>query len=107
MLAGTARGCALFGDRWLVGPCAAVGIGRLHGVGVGYDEVATDNVLWSAVGAGVVAEAPVWEAVFWGLSAEVWRPLSRLTFSVQNAGTAWESPPVEGSLALRLGVRAW
>ena len=107
LLAGTVRGCAVFGDRWFVGPCAAVGIGRLHGVGVGYDEVGTDNVLWSAVGAGVVAEAPVWEDVFWGVSAEVWRPLSRLTFSVQNAGTAWESPPVAGSFSLRLGVQAW
>jgi len=107
LLAGTLRGCGVFGDRWFVGPCVAVGVGRLHGVGVGYDEVGTDNLLWAAVGAGVVAEAPVWGPVFWGGSAELWRPLSRQTFSVQNAGTAWESPPVVGSLGLRLGVRGW
>jgi hypothetical protein len=107
LLFGTARACYAWGERFRVGPCASFGIGQLRGVGIGYPSVASQNLTWTAFGAGAVAEGPMWERVFWGISGTLWLPSQRSSFSVQNVGTAWESSPVGGALALRLGFRIW
>lgn len=107
LLFGSARACYTFGERYSIGPCAQFGLGRLHGVGIGYSNVGSQNLLWSALGASLVAEGPVWGRVFWGLSASAWWPTRRSTFSVENVGIAWESRRFAGSAALRLGLRLW
>jgi hypothetical protein len=107
MLFASLRGCYTWGERLFVGPCALLGLGRLRGVGIGYPSVASQDLPWTAVGMGVVAEGPVWGRVFWGISASVWLPTRRSTFSVENLGIAWESSTLAGSVAARLGFRIW
>ena len=104
LLFGSLRACYAWGGRFWVGPCAELGLGQLRGSGLGYATASTKSLLWSAVGAGVVAEGPVWGRVFWGLSANAWLPTRRSSFSVENRGTAWEASPVGGVFAGRLGL---
>ncbi len=99
------RACYVWGERLSVGPCASFGIGRLQGVGIGYQDLATRNLTWTAVAAGLVAEGPVWGRVFWGATGGLWWPTHQSSFSVQNVGTAWESSRLAGSVALRVGFR--
>ncbi|HWZ91204.1 MAG TPA: hypothetical protein VNW92_20225 [Polyangiaceae bacterium] len=107
LLFGSARACYVWGKNFSVGPCAAFGVGRLRGVGIGYASVASQSLTWTAVGAGAVAEGPLWGRVFWGLAGTLWLPTERSSFSVQNVGTAWESSRLGGALALRVGFRIW
>ena len=107
LLFASLRGCYTWGERFFVGPCALLGLGRLQGVGIGYQVVAAQDLLWTAVGAGVVAEGPVWGRVFWGVSGSLWLPTRESTFSVENLGIAWKSPIVAGSAAARVGFRIW
>ncbi len=104
---GSARACFVWGERFSVGPCAAFGVGRLQGVGIGYQDPATRNLTWTAFAAGLVAEGPVWGRVFWGATGSLWLPTRRSSFSVQNAGTAWQSQQFSESLALRVGFRIY
>ena len=109
LLFASARACYVWGRSFSVGPCASFGVGRLQGIGIDYNQVKSKNLTWTAAGAGVVAEGPVWGRVFWGLSGTLWLPTHRSSFSVQTAtqgvGTAWESSAFAGSVALRLGFR--
>jgi len=107
LLFASLRGCYTWGERFFVGPCALFGLGRLQGEGIGYKAVASQDLLWTAVGAGVVAQGPVWGRVFWGLSASLWVPTRESTFSVENLGIAWKSRIVAGSAGARVGVRIW
>ncbi len=107
LLFGSARACYVWGARFFVGPCASLGVGRLRGDGLGYLDTVSKNLLWTALGAGLVAEGPVWGRVFWGLSATLWLPTRRSSFSVENRGTAWESSELGGALNGRLGFRIW
>ncbi len=107
LLFASLRACYAWGERVSVGPCALLGVGRLRGVGIGYAQVESQDLLWTAVGVGLIAEGPVWGRVFWSLSGEGWLPTRRSTFSVQNAGTAWESSVLAGSISGRLGFRIW
>ncbi len=104
---GSLRACYAFGDRFSVGPCALLGVGRLRGVGLGYASVQGDSLLWSAVGAGMVAEAPLWGRVYLGLSGNAWLPTRRSSFSVENVGTVWKSETVGVAVSARLGFRIW
>lgn len=99
---GSARACWLLGHAIAIGPCLQLGAGRLRGVGVGYGETRTANLLWTAAGLGLGAEVPLedgWRAT---LGATLWLPLERHTFSVQNRGTAWESAKLAGILSAGL-----
>lgn len=107
LLFASLRGCYTWGERYFVGPCALLGLGRLQGVGIGYPTVTSQNLLWMAAGAGVVAEGPVWGRVFWGVSGSLWLPTRESTFSVENLGIARKSSTVAGSVAARVGFRIW
>ena len=107
LLFGSLRACYAWGARYSLGPCALLGVGRLRGVGLGYASVQSESLPWVALGAGLVAEGPVWGRVFWGLSGVAWLPTRRSAFSVENAGTAWESSPFGVSANARLGFRIW
>ena len=107
LLFASLRACYTFGQRFTVGPCTWFGLGRLRGVGLDYASVQSRSLLWTALGAGVVAEGPLWGRVFWGLSGVVWVPTRRSTFSVENSGVAWRSSSVGSGLSARLGFRIW
>jgi hypothetical protein len=104
---GSVRGCYLWGGSYSLGPCALFGAGRLHGVGLDFSEPRSDDLTWTAVGAGLLAEGPLWGWVVWGLSGTLWVPLRSLTFSVENAGVVWRSSPVSGAICLGVGVHFW
>jgi len=105
LLFGDARACYAFGAGVSFGPCAALGLGRLRGVGIGYENPSAQNLTWFALGAGAVLEAPLWGRVFGGVSAFAWVPTRRSVFGVERGGIAWESSTVGGSLLARLGCR--
>ena len=107
LLFASLRACYTFGRRFTVGPCTWFGLGRLRGVGLDYASVMSRSLLWTALGAGVVAEGPLWGRVFWGLSGAVWVPTRQSTFSVENSGVAWGSSSVGSTLSARLGFRIW
>jgi hypothetical protein len=104
---GSVRGCYHWGESYSVGPCALFGAGRLRGVGVGYRESRSEDLTWTALGAGLLAEGPLYGWVVWGLSGTLWVPLRSLTFSVENAGFVWRSSPVAGTISLGVGVHFW
>jgi hypothetical protein len=104
---GSVRGCYLWGRSYSVGPCALFGAGRLRGVGVGYSEPRSDDLIWTALGAGLLAQGPLYGWVVWGLSGTLWVPLRSLTFSVENVGVVWRGSPVSGAISLGVGVHFW
>ncbi len=107
LLMASARGCYAFGQRFSLSPCVRFGLGRLRATGSGYSEVSTADLLWTAIGPGVLAEAPVWGPVFLGISGDLWVVPRQLSLSVENEGIAWESAPIAGSLAARVALRIW
>lgn len=105
---GSVRACAVWGTRWAVGPCAALGLGRLRGVGEGYEDVSRTSLWWTAVGPGLLLQGPLGAGEgrsFWGVDGVLWLPTLSQTFQVENVGFAWESPPVQGTICFTLGVR--
>jgi hypothetical protein len=104
LLFGSLRGCYLRGLDVVLGPCAQLAVGRLKGEGSGYSEGLTTSLPWLAVGLGLATEARLGSRLFVTLEATLWVPTQRQTFSVQNAGIAWESKPIAGVLAAGLGV---
>jgi hypothetical protein len=104
LLFGSARGCYLVGRGFLLGPCVELGVGRLRGEGTGFEQAQPSNLLWTAGALGLAAEAPLAGRLFLRLGATLWVPTRRHSFSVQNAGIAWESKPVGGVLSAALGL---
>jgi hypothetical protein len=105
LLAGALRACRLWGDRWRLGPCAAAALGRLHGVGRGFDESMSTTLLWSALGTSLSLERPLGERWVLGLQGTAWLPLFEQTLSVENVGTAWRPAVAWLGFGARLGVR--
>jgi hypothetical protein len=105
LLAGALQVCRVWGQNWQLGPCVAASIGRLHGAGRGYAESSSSNLLWTAGGAAVVLERPLGHGLMLGFQGSAWLPTSRLSYSIENLGTAWSSPHIWTELAARLGVR--
>jgi hypothetical protein len=95
---GSLRACYLLGQSLLIAPCLQVGAGRLHGEGSGYGEVRAASLPWTAAGLGLAGEVPVGAGFYATLAATLWVPTRRQTFSVENAGIAWESKPLAGVL---------
>ena len=67
-------------------------------------ETQTTSLPWTAGGLGLGAEAPLGQRLFVSLAATLWVPTRRQTFSVENAGIAWESKPVAAIVGAGLGV---
>jgi hypothetical protein len=105
LVSGALRACHLWGERWLLGPCAAMALGRLHGAGRGFDESMSTNLLWAALGASLSLERPLAERWALGLEATAFVPLSKQSLSVDNVGTAWDPAAIWLGLGVRLGVR--
>jgi hypothetical protein len=104
LLFASLRGCYLVGRSFAVGPCGGLAAGRLQGTGAGYALGQRSSLLWTAVGGGLAAEAHVGARVFASVEATLWVSTRRQTFSVENAGIAWESKPVAGALTAGLGL---
>jgi hypothetical protein len=104
LLFANARVCYLLGPSVRLGPCVGFGLGRVRGEGNGFDEAFRTDLLWTAGGLGLIAEAPLLRGLSAGLAATLWVPLRRQTFSVENAGIAWESKAVAGVLSAALNV---
>jgi hypothetical protein len=102
---GSIRGCYRFGSGLGLGPCALFGVGQRSGGGEGYAEDRSAKLLWTAAGIGLLAEARIGRRWSTGLLGTLWIPTRRQEFTVQNAGMAWESSPVGGTLDLRIGLR--
>lgn len=105
LLFGDVRACYLLGRAFTLGPCAVFGVGRLRGDGHGFDKPLQSNLLWTAGGLGLAGEAALGSFFYGTAGATLWVPLRRQTFSVENAGIAWESKPIAGVLAVGLGAR--
>lgn len=104
LVLGAARLCYELGRSATIAPCAALAVGRLRGVGSGYEPALDSNLLWLAAGLGLSGTVPVFGPWFLAADATWWVPTRRQSFSVQNAGIAWESKPVAGALLAGVGV---
>ena len=98
------RACYLIGRSPSVGPCLQLGAGRLHGEGGGYGRVQGSSLPWTAGSVGLAAETQLGAGFFATFGAALWMSTRRQTFSVENAGIAWESEPVAGAATAGLGV---
>ena len=104
LLFGSLRVCYLLGRSLPIAPCVQLGVGRLHGEGSGYGRVRDSSLPWTAGGLGLIAETPIGTGFYATLGATLWVPTRRQTFSVENAGIAWESKAVAGVLTAGLGL---
>jgi hypothetical protein len=104
LLFGSLRVCYLLGHSPSIAPCVQVAAGRLRGEGRGYGQVQRSTLPWTAGGLGLAAETPLAAGVYATLGATLWVPTRRQTFSVENAGIAWESKAVAGVLTAGLGL---
>lgn len=109
LLFATLHGCFLWGKRWALGPCAFLGGGLVRGTGRGYEQEASEALWWTALGPGFVFRGPLGgsERFFWGARGVLWIPTQSQQFSVENVGTAWESPAIQGTFVGNVGVRLW
>ena len=105
LLFGSGRACYLLGQAFTVAPCVQLGVGRLRGEGLGYGQAQSSSLPWTAAGLGLVSEAPLGTSLYAAFGASLWVPTRRQTFSVENAGIAWESKPIAGLLSAGLGLR--
>jgi hypothetical protein len=104
LVLGAARLCYELGRSATIAPCAALAVGRLRGVGRGYEPALDSNLLWVAAGLGLSGTVPLGGPWFLTADATWWVPTRRQSFSVQNAGIAWESKPVAGALLAGVGA---
>ena len=105
LVAGALRACRLWGNEWQWGPCAGIGIGRLHGSGHGFDESLSSSLLWTAFSGGLLVQRTFADRWQLGAQATAAVPLREQRFSVQNLGTAWNCSAIWPSFGVRLGVR--
>jgi hypothetical protein len=93
------------GLRVRTGVCARGMAGQLRGEGEGYPSTQSARLPWIAAGAGLRVGGAWGRRLIWGVTALLEVPLRQQTFSIENAGIAYESSPVAGALAGELGVR--
>ncbi|HEY5954941.1 MAG TPA: hypothetical protein VIV60_00260 [Polyangiaceae bacterium] len=99
------RVCKLWGSSLLFGACVAPTIGRLRGVGRGFDESSSVDLVWSAMAGSLLLQMPLGRRWFVGLEGVSWVPLVERRFLVQGLGTGWNSSAIWGGGDLHLGVR--
>ena len=89
------------------GACARAAAGQYRGEGDGYPTTAAVRLPWMAAGGGLRVGGIWGNRLLWGVSGLLLIPIRRQTFSVDNAGVAYESAAVGGTLAVELGVRVF
>jgi len=95
----------LEGKSLRAGVCARAAAGQYRGEGDGFPMTSSVRVLWMAAGGGLRVSGNWGRRLLWGVSGLLLIPLRRQTFSVNNAGVAYESAAVGGTVAVELGVR--
>ncbi|MEM1033609.1 MAG: hypothetical protein AAGN82_24955 [Myxococcota bacterium] len=102
LVAGHARGCWTFLQTPLsLDACAAMGVGRAQGRGVGLREVETSDQPWAAAGPGLTVRSPSpWLPATMALDVPIL--VARPTFVIDGFGTTYEASPA----AIRLTVGA-
>jgi hypothetical protein len=95
----------LVGKSLRAGACARAAAGHYRGEGAGYPMTTSVRVPWMAAGGGVRVSGRWGRRLLWGVSGLLLIPVRRQTFSVNNAGVAYESAAVGGTVAVELGVR--
>jgi hypothetical protein len=95
----------LRGEALRAGACARAAGGRYRGEGDGYPVTTSARLPWMAAGGGLRVGGRWGKRLLWGVSGLLMIPIRRQTFSVENAGVAYESAAVGGTLAVELGVR--
>jgi hypothetical protein len=95
----------LAGPSLRAGACARAAAGQYRGDGDGYPMNASVRNPWMAAGGGLRIGGVWGQRLLWGVSGLLLIPVRKQTFSVENAGVAYESAAVGGMLAIELGVR--
>jgi hypothetical protein len=95
----------LRGEALRAGACARAAAGQYRGEGEGYPVTTSVRLPWIAAGGGLRVGGRWGKRLLWGVSGLLMIPIRRQTFSVENAGVAYESAAVGGTLAVELGVR--
>jgi hypothetical protein len=95
----------LAGPSLRAGACARAAAGQYRGDGDGYPTSASVRIPWMAAGGGLRVGGLWGPHLLWGVSGLLLIPVRKQTFSVENAGVAYESAAVGGTLAVELGVR--
>ena len=95
----------LRGEALRAGACARAAAGQYRGEGDGYPMTTSVRLPWMAAGGGLRVGGRWGNRLLWGVSGLLMIPIRRQTFSVENAGVAYESAAVGGTLAVELGVR--
>jgi hypothetical protein len=94
----------LAGQSLRAGACAGAAAGQYRADGDGYPMTASVQVPWIAAGGGLRVGGFWNQRLLWGVSGLLLIPARRQTFSVENAGVAYESAAAGGTLAVELGV---
>jgi hypothetical protein len=108
LTSGTLQLCRMIdvrGEALRAGACARAGAGQYRGEGDGYPMTTSVRLPWMAAGGGLRVGGRWGRRLLWGVSGILMIPIWRQTFSVENAGVAYESAAVGGTLAVELGVR--
>ncbi len=95
----------LRGEALRAGACARAAAGQYRAEGDGYPVTTSVRLPWIAAGGGLRVGGRWANRLLWGVSGILMIPSRRQTFSVENAGVAYESAAVGGTLAFELGVR--
>jgi hypothetical protein len=96
---------ALSGEALRTALCAHTAAGRLTGEGVGYPASTSAALTWLAAGGGARIGGIVGGRWHWGMRSAVLIPAREQTFSVQNAGIAYDTSRVAAVVDLEIGVR--
>jgi hypothetical protein len=108
LTSGNLQLCRMFdlrGEALRAGACARAAAGQYRGEGDGYPVTTSVRLPWIAAGGGLRVGGRWANRLLWGVSGLLVIPIRRQTFSVENAGVAYESAAVGGTLAFELGVR--
>jgi hypothetical protein len=96
---------ALSGEALRTALCAHAAAGRLAAEGVGYPTSTSAALTWLAAGGGARIGGIVGGRWHWGMRSAVLIPAREQTFSVQNAGIAYDTSRVAIAVDLEIGVR--
>jgi hypothetical protein len=95
-------------SRFTLELCVQQQLGWMRGTGVDYEAgTRAANHLWLAMGASLVASAPLGRALGWEAEVGLVRSFQEERFVVQNLGTAFRSDPLAFMTTLGFTTRVW